>query len=347
MPSKMITHFPWAASPFIMNAPMEGFAGGELAAQVTLAGGLGFVGGTTNLDKEMEIASSIISKEPSFGNYTGKTFPIGVGFLVFITDIEKVLPSVARWKPKVVWLFAAKELSALQTWAERIREVTGGESQIWIQLGSVATSLEVLKIAKPDVVVAQGSDAGGHGIDQGAGIISLLPEMRDAMNQNGFEKVPIVAAGGIADGRGVAAALTLGAEGVVMGTRFLASEEVRLPDDNYRQAVLQGKDGGQYTVRSQVFDELRGPTIWPTGYDGRAVVSASYRDHLTGASIEELRSKTRQAEEKNGKDYGVQGRSAVWAGAGIGLVNKVQSFNTVMSKSGATQICCNVDIPQN
>jgi nitronate monooxygenase len=309
---------------------MEGFAGGALAAEVSLAGGLGFIGGTTDLAPELELAASIISKDVSFAQHTEKTFPIGVGFLTFITDIEKVLPVLGKWKPKVVWLFAAKEVRDYQTWAERIREVTNGESQIWLQLGSVAVALEVLKTARPDVIVAQGSDAGGHGFDRGAGIISLTPEMRDNMNDSGFENVPIVAAGGIADGRGVAAALTLGAEGVVMGTRFLASEEIRIPDGNYRQAILQGKDGGQYTVRSNIFDKLRGPSIWPTGYNGRAVVSTSYREFLEGVSVEDLRKRTKEAEGGSKKDYGVQGRSAVWAGAGVGLVNKVQSAREIV-----------------
>ena len=309
---------------------MEGFAGGELAVEVTLAGGLGFIGGTTDVTAELELASSIMARDSSFPEHTDKTLPIGVGFLVFITDIEKVLHAVAKWKPKVVWLFAAKRLQDYQVWAEKIREATAGESQIWIQLGSVAAALEVLRTAKPEVVVAQGSDAGGHGFDRGAGIISLIPEMRDELDQNEFKNVSIVAAGGIADGRGVAAALTLGAEAVVMGTRFLASKEVRISDDKYRQAVLQGKDGGQYTVRNKVFDELRGPSIWPEGYDGRAVVSTSYRELLDGASTEELRSKAMKAEEDKGKDYGVNGRSAVWAGTGIGLVNTVQSARYIV-----------------
>jgi nitronate monooxygenase len=310
---------------------MEGFTGGRLAAEVTLAGGLGFIGGTADLAPELELAVSIISKNTSFTQHTEKTLPVGVGFLTFITDIEKVLPVVAKWKPKVVWLFAAKEIPDYQTWAERIREATNEESQVWIQLGSVAVALEVLETARPDVIVAQGSDAGGHGFGRGAGIISLIPEIRDTMDSSGFANVPIVATGGIADGRGVAAALILGAEGVVMGTRFLASEEIRILDDNYRQAILQGKDGGQYTVRSQVFDELRGPTIWPAGYDGRAVVSTSYREFLERVSVEDLRKRMKEAEGETKKGYCVQGRSALWAGAGVGLVNEIQSARNIVT----------------
>jgi nitronate monooxygenase len=120
----------------------------------------------------------------------------------------------------------------------------------------------------------------------------------------------------------------------------LASEEICIPDDNYRQTILQGKDGAQYTVRNNVFDELRGPNIWPEGYKGRAVVSTSYREFREGVSVEELRKRTRNAEGEKGRDYGVNGRSAVWAGAGIGLVNEIQSAKTIVEevRKGAVKI---------
>src|SRR5437763_563577 len=81
------------------------------------------------------------------------------------------------------------------------------------------------ELVKPDVLVMQGLDAGGHGWEKGAGVISLVPEAVDALEENGFAHIHVLAAGGIVDGRGVAAALALGAEGVVMGTRFLGALE--------------------------------------------------------------------------------------------------------------------------
>jgi nitronate monooxygenase len=80
----------------------------------------------------------------------------------------------------------------------------------------------------------QGSDAGGHGPCPGAGIVSLVPETRGTLDREGFSGIGIFAAGGISDGRGIAAALACGANGVVMGTRFLASTEVELPAEAYR-----------------------------------------------------------------------------------------------------------------
>ena len=119
-------------------------------------------------------------------------------------------------------------------------------SKIWIQVGSVAAAVAVASSAHPpDVLVIQGLDAGGHGLARGAGIISLLPEVADALSAIGkpASDIPLIAAGGIADGRGAASALALGAAGVVMGTAFLGSSEIDLPDARYQAAVL--RDAGR------------------------------------------------------------------------------------------------------
>ncbi|KAG9234523.1 putative Nitronate monooxygenase [Amylocarpus encephaloides] len=334
MASRIKADYPWTVSPLIVNAPMAGFAGGKLAGSVSRAGGLGLIGSDMDMNRlasELEIASKIIHDSPNLVKASQDTLPVGVGILAFITDIEKALPVVQKYRPRAVWLFAARQLSDYKTWAERVREVTGGKTKIWIQIGSVVKALEVLKLCKPDVLIAQGIDAGGHGFERGAGVISLVPEMRDAMDANGFQDVCLVASGGIADGRGVAAAWALGADGIVMGTRFLAAEET-LIHPTYRDAILQGKDGGQFTVRHKVFDNLKGPTIWPDGYDGRAIVSKTYRDMEEGVSIEEIRRRVKESEAATGKDYGVEGRTAVWAGAGVGLVNEVQKAGDILEE---------------
>lgn len=167
---------------------------------------------------------------------------------------------------------------------------------------------------------------------EGAGVISLIPEMRDAFDENGFQDTPIVAAGGISEGRAVAAALLLGAEGVVMGTRFLASEECVLPSKEYLDTILGGSDGGQYTFKDAVFDNLRQPSIWPKKYDGKGVVNGSVKDYDTKIGYEELRIKVKDELEngEEGKEYSVEGRSAVWAGTGVGFVKKVMKAEDIV-----------------
>jgi nitronate monooxygenase len=329
--STLKEQLPWTSSPLIVNAPMAGFAGGRLASAVTLAGGLGMIGSLMNMEdvrKELRIAVEAFKNNPALS--ASRTLPIGIGFLPFVLKLEDVLPVFEDFKPCVVWLFVPKSLDDHTEWVSAIRKASP-DSKIWIQLGSVTAALHVAKIARPDVLCLQGTDAGGHGFEKGASIVSLLPEASDALAAEGFSHIPLVASGGIADGRGVAAALTLGAEGVVMGTRFLASKEVNV-HPVYQAALLEAQDGGQVTTRSKLFDQLRGPNIWPELYDGRGLVAQSHRDFANGMSLEEIQRLHNDAAagEDKGFKTGLQGRAAIWAGTSVGLVKEVQSAEEIV-----------------
>ena len=108
---------------------------------------------------------------------------------------------------------------------------------------------------------------GGHGLVQSSSIVTLLPECVDDLARGGFGHIPLIATGGIMDGRGVAAALALGASGVCMGTRFLASPEAVI-SNGYRNAIVQARDGGVTTA---------------SAYDGLAEPSKLYADNYTEA----------------------------------------------------------------
>ncbi|KAI7278211.1 hypothetical protein KC352_g7525, partial [Hortaea werneckii] len=177
----------------------------------------------------------------------------------------------------------------------------------------------------PDALCIQGLDAGGHGLEKGAGIITLLPEVRDALASEGYGYIPLLASGGIVCGRSAAAALALGAEGVVMGTRFLAATETTM-HPAYRAAIFAASEGAESTVRSKLFDELRGPNIWPEDYDGRSLVMQSWEDHVRGVSLDEVRKSHAEAVKAEDRGYAVngKGRAAIWAGSGVGMVRKEQ-----------------------
>ncbi|KAK5173327.1 uncharacterized protein LTR77_002008 [Saxophila tyrrhenica] len=324
MPPKSL---PWTKSPLIVNAPMGGFAGPELAIAVTKAGGLGQIGAVT----DMQALDHGLSKVAQELDRIDGLLPIGVGFLPFVTDMDQAIPVLEKHRPAVVWLFAASEFEHYATLATRVRRALP-TTQIWIQVGSVAAALQVAETAKPDVLCVQGSDAGGHGFQKGAGIISLLPEVVDALAAHGHD-IDVVAAGGIADGRGVAAALSLGARrGVVVGTRFLAAEETQV-HPAYQKAVLASQDGGQSTIRSKLFDNLRGPNIWPVAYDGRSLISESFDDHERGTEMEEIRRKHQAALQQTNGGFGESGRkgyAAIWAGTAVGLVTKVQPAKKIV-----------------
>lgn len=325
----IFSYLSWVASPLIANAPMGGFAGGQLASAVSIAGGLGFIGSINNmtdLRENLRIASEAFAATPvpNHNESTG-TLPVGVGLLPFVLTINDTMPVLREYSPAIVWLFSPKSEDDYAAWTAAIR-VASPKSKVWIAVGSVSSAVHVAKTAKPDAICLQGSDAGGHGYERGASIISLLPEAIDTFEQEGLSHIALLASGGIVDGRGAASALALGAQGVIMGTRYLASEEV-IVHPTYQAAILEARDGSQVTVRSKLFDELNGPSIWPKYIDGRSLTVQSYVDYENGVALEEIQRLHKEAIAGPDKGFatGRRGRAAIWAGSGVGLVNEVES----------------------
>ena len=159
------------------------------------------------------------------------------------------------------------------------------------------------------IVVAQGTEAGGHGADRAT--LPLVPAVADAVSP-----VPVAAAGGIADGRGLAAALMLGAEAALIGTRFWATREA-LGHPN--QKALIERSGGDDTLRTRVFDTARGVT-WPEPWTGRAIRNAFAetwhgRDDALRAEGEAMRERFFAAQSAGDTDMAV-----TFAGEGLDLI---------------------------
>jgi len=317
-----------------------------LAVAVSAAGGFGFIGAADKLsevDSYLEQAARLIKENPDQGHaglqsYYEKTGVLPVGFGLFswaaAEELEKAVAAVAKWKPAAVWLFGAHRNSDYAVWTEKIRRAGGGRTAVWVQVGSVRDALEVGTArgeARPDVLVVQGTDAGGHGLETGAGIVSLVPEVADALEAEGLKgDINLIAAGGIVDGRGAAAALMLGADGVCLGTRFLASEEASVAE-GYRREVVRASDGGLNTARTKVYDQLRGITLWPKGYNARGVLNQSFHDHNGGMTLEENKKLYDEAMEKEGDGgWGVGGRITTYAGTGVGLVRSVMKGGDIV-----------------
>lgn len=299
---------------------MRIFAGPALATAVTRAGGIGFMGPgakPSDLDSFLSDAKNLLG--PSFHS-SHDTLPVGIGFQTFSADLSVASQTIQKHKPCAVWLFAPRDgQRELDTWSRRVRDVSPG-TKIWIQVGSVSDAVKAARsTSPPDVLVLQGNDAGGHGLAKGAGIISLLPETADELRDS---YIPLIAAGGIADGRGVAAALSLGAVGAVMGTRFLAAKEAKV-SKGYQDDVLRIKDGGQNTVRTTLYDELAGRTDWPPEYDGRNVVNQSILDHMSGVEFEENKKRYQKATAKGDEGWGENGRLTAYVGSAVGLIHEV------------------------
>lgn len=307
---------------------MLGAATPALAASVTKAGGIGFIAGGTKFDALDKLVQETVSLLPAASKSTtqsGSTEvkPFGIGFQNWGCDKDVAVQIVKKHLPAIIWMYAPKRTQDFGDWAKAIRDASDNQTKIWVQVGTVREAMETVRFAKPDVLVLQGTDAGGHGLAQGASVISLVPEVYDALHEAGQTEVPLIAAGGITDGRGVAAAIALGASGTVMGTRFLAAEEAGIAK-GWQKEIVRVTDGGVTTSRSTLCDRLKGTVGWPEQYDGRAITNQGHKDELNGMTIEENRSKYQEEAKGGDEAWGTSGRQVVYAGTGVGLIKEVK-----------------------
>ncbi|UKZ91177.1 uncharacterized protein TrAFT101_006171 [Trichoderma asperellum] len=330
--SRMKRDLPWVQLPFIANAPMSGVATSKLAVAVTLSGGLGqigFTGSPLGLRAELESAQAQL-KDFMATNQNLGVLPVGVGIIVIGSTPQRWLPIFAKFKPAVVWL-SFGSAQQMQAWTEGIREVASS-SKVWIQVGSVNSAIKAAQICQPDALVMQGSDAGGHGHAKGASVMTLVPEVVDALKDHGLSHIPVLAAGGIMDGRGVAAAIALGAEGAVLGTRFIGAEEAAM-DSDVREEILAASDGGESTVRSRVFDDIWGTNPWPQLYDGRCLRGAIYNNRENGMDIESVRTQLyRDTERSQVEEVSMRDVACIWTGAGVGLLKKLEPAADIVNQ---------------
>ena len=133
------------------------------------------------------------------------------------------------------------------------------------------------------------------------------------------------------DGRGIAAALALGAQGVCMGTRFLASQEATI-SHGYQQDVLNTTDGGLTTMRTNLYDNLRGTTGWPACYNARGILNHSFWDHDKGMDDAENKILYEKALGQGDQGWGKDGRLTAYAGSGVGLVKRVMTARDIVKE---------------
>lgn len=233
----------------ILCAPMAFAAGGRLAAAVTHAGGLGLIGGGYGNADWLDSAFA------EAGNAR-----VGCGFITWkMAENPAVLDQVLARKPAALCL----SFGDPAPFAPRIADA--GVPLVC----QVQTLRDAQRAADcgAQVIVAQGAEAGGHG--ERRGTITLVPEVADWLAVHAPE-VLLVAAGGIADGRGLAAALMLGAEGVLIGSRLWASAEAQVSEAMTDAAIAAT---GDQTIRSTVMDAAR-DLRWPARYTARVLRNA-------------------------------------------------------------------------
>ncbi|KAH6075660.1 hypothetical protein HBI67_056490 [Parastagonospora nodorum] len=320
--------YPWIQTPLVVGAPMRLIALADMAVEISKAGGIGFIGAGTDvsdLRSHLQNAVQLLSSHPL--PTQNNTLPLGIGFINWGADLPTAIPLIASFKPAAVWFFAPSSLPSLADWCAQTRAASP-DTKIWIQVGSVREARGVVDAVKPDVLVVQGTDAGGHGLEAGAGLVALLPEVVDVLGSSNEGPV-IIAAGGISTATGALASLVLGAAGVCMGTRFLASPEANI-SDGYRREVLRASDGGQTTRRTKVYDNLRGTTGWGESHNARGILNKSYWDHVGGMSEEENKRLYQEEMGKGDEGWGEDRRMTAYAGSGVGLVKEVKGAGDIV-----------------
>jgi nitronate monooxygenase len=131
--------------------------------------------------------------------------------------------------------------------------------------------------------------------------------------------------------------LGVGAAGAAMGTRFLAAEEARIAK-GYQEEVVRASDGGKNTVRTHLYNHLRGTFGWPEQWAPRTIVNKSWEEQEKGVEFDELKKKHDELLKEGDKAWGPEGRTATYAGAGIGLVRGVKSAGDIVEEvRGDTQ----------
>jgi nitronate monooxygenase len=284
----------------ILLAPMAMISGGRLAAAVTSAGGLGLIGGGYGdagwLQREFDRADGT---------------KVGCGFITWsLARKPQLLDEVLARQPATIML----SFGDLRPFADRIR---AAGVPLTAQVQNLDHARQALD-AGADIIVAQGGEAGGHGMTVRS-TFTLVPEVVDLVAERSPETL-VVAAGGVADGRGLAAALALGADGALVGTRFWASPEALVsPRAHQRSIPASGDD----TFRTRVYDVVR-RLDWPAEYNERALGN-SFLDtwHGNEAQLSASLPEAVGAFEKAvaAEDFDT---AAILVGEAIGLIDEVR-----------------------
>lgn len=281
----------------IIQGGMAWISDANLAAAVSEAGGLGIisgVGSTEEVRAEIKKTKSLTKK------------PFGINIMLMRDNIDEIAKLVCEEKIAVVTTGAGSPGKYIEDWKKHNVKVIP-------VVPSVAIAKRMEKFGA-DAVIVEGMEAGGH-IGQ-LTTMSLVPQVVDAVD------IPVIAAGGIGDGRGIAASLMLGACGVQMGTRFLVSEECKV-HENYKERVLNAKD---------IDTEVTGTS---TSHPVRVLRNKLTREYIklekSNADPKEIEALGKGALRKAVIDGDINNGS-VMAGQIAGLVNKKQSCREIINE---------------
>lgn len=282
----------------IFQGGMAWVSDSSLAAAVSNAGGLGIIAGAS------APASFVREQIKRTKELTDK--PFGVNIMLLSENADELSEIVIEEGVKVVTTGAGNPGKYMEKWKK------AGIKVIPV-VASVALAKRMER-AGADAIIAEGCEAGGH-IGKLTTMV-LLPQVVDAVS------IPVIAAGGIGDGRGIAAAFMLGAKGIQVGTRFLVADECTI-HDNYKEAVIKAKD-----IDTVV-------TGRPTGHPVQVIKNKLAREYMNlekeNAPIERIEELGIGALRKAVKDGDIENGSLM-AGQISGLINKRQSAKEIIEE---------------
>jgi nitronate monooxygenase len=287
----------------ILLAPMDLVADAKLAVTVSRAGGFGIIGGGYGnaewLARELDAA---------------RDARIGVGFITWSMAKNPGLLDLALERRPVAIMLSFGEI------APHAGKIKRAGALMICQVQTVAQARDAVAHGA-DVLVAQGAEGGGHGIARST--FTLVPAVVDAVHG-----VPVAAAGGVPDGRGLAAALMLGADGVLMGTRFYATLEAAGPKAAKERIVAASGDG---TIRGILFDIAR-RNVWPAPYTGR-VLRNGFADKWRGREAELMQHQAEEAARYDkARESGDFDTAAVIAGECVDMIADIPPAAEVVTR---------------
>ncbi|KAF9275420.1 hypothetical protein BGZ68_010811 [Mortierella alpina] len=303
----------------IVSAPMSGWSGSKLVAAVANHGGMpmfpiGYFTDPSKIIKDLQSVAPLLTNleihkddTPDDNHSQGTTtttttfMPYGVGFITFWLDRQgpELLLRILKGEgdlpgrrsaprpPAAVWF----SFGDYRPYLKLVREHAAPGTRVIVQVQTVQQALEAQR-DKVDAIVLQGTEAGGHGAQRVSPIMTFLPEAVQALQKEAavttslqgepLAMPAILAAGGISTPGQWKAVQAMGASGVVVGTGFMLTHEAP-GSQRAKDIMIKTQDGGESTVRTRIFDELR-EFNWPESYDGRVI-----RNKITDREEEDQR----------------------------------------------------------
>jgi nitronate monooxygenase len=291
----------------IVSAPMAFASGGALAAAVSRAGGLGLIGGGYGDPSWLEEQFDTADRQP-----------IGVGFITWsLRKSPFLLKDVLKRRPAAVMLSFGDPRPFID-------DIRGIGAKLICQCQDMEHVADAVDVGA-DIVVAQGAEAGGHGALRGT--LTLVPEAADFIATHAPATL-LLAAGGIADGRGLAAALMLGADGVLVGTRLWASNEA-LVKERHHDAIIETDGDG--TLRTRVADIAR-QIPWPRGFTARIRRNA-FTNRWHGREDELERNLAVEGPRyRQAFTDGDPENTGVWFGEAAGLIHAIEPAAVIVER---------------